>query len=390
VTAVALAGVRKAFGPVRVLQEVTLALAPGERLTLLGPSGCGKSVLLRIVAGLERPDGGAVTFDGGDVTRVPARDRGAALVSADRVLLPYAGPGWPGWPFFRRRPPLVEQEVAARLAVVRGVLGDAAAEQVRRSPESPPGGESVPLAVARSLSLGARLLLLDDPLARLAAGERGEARAAIGDLLRRSGATALFATHDEAEAAALGEGLAVMRSGRIEQVGPYQELYRRPATLFVAGYLGGRAMNLVRGVVTADGRYLAPPAAGDGRDGWAVPLPPPATAGVAPGTTLTLGIRGEALRLAADGEVGVAAHVLDVGPPAGGERRLVTCALGAAGAPGPVLVAELPLPAERTPPADTPLRLAFDADQVHLFDAAGARLDGLDGLGGPHGGERGG
>jgi hypothetical protein len=106
---------------------------------------------------------------------------------------------------------------------------------------------------------------------------------------------------------------------------------------------------------------------------------------VAPGTTLTLGIRGEALRLAADGEVGVAAHVLDVGPPAGGERRLVTCALGAAGAPGPVLVAELPLPAERTPSADTPLRLAFDADQVHLFDAAGARLDGP-----PPGGERGG
>ena len=336
-TAVALAGVRKAFGPVRVLQEITLALAPGERLTLLGPSGCGKSVLLRIVAGLERPDGGAVTFDGRDVTRVPARDRGVALVSADRVLLPYAGPGWP---FFRRRPPLVEQEVAARLAVVRGVLGDAAAEQVRHSPESPPGGESVPLAVARSLSRGARLLLLDDPLARLAAGERGAARAAIGDLLRRSGATALFATHDEAEAAALGEGLAVMRSGRIEQVGPYQELYRRPATLFVAGYLGGRAMNLVRGVVAADGRYLAPPAAGDG---WAVPLPRPATARVAPGTTLTLGIRGEALRLAGDGEDGVDAHVLDVGPPAGGERRLVTCALGAAGEPGPVLVAELPL-----------------------------------------------
>jgi hypothetical protein len=106
---------------------------------------------------------------------------------------------------------------------------------------------------------------------------------------------------------------------------------------------------------------------------------------VAPGTTLTLGIRGEALRLAADGEVGVAAHVLDVGPPAGGERRLVTCALGAAGEPGPVLVAELPLPAERTPPADTPLRLAFNADQVHLFDAAGARLDGP-----PPGDERGG
>ncbi len=381
-TAVALAGVRKAFGPVRVLQDVTLTLAPGERLTLLGPSGCGKSVLLRIVAGLERPDGGAVTFDGQDVTRVPARDRGVALVSADRVLLPYTGPGWPGWPFFRRRPPPVEQEVAARLAVVRDVLGDAAAEQVRHSSGAPPGGESVPLAVARSLSLGARLLLLDDPLARLAGGERGEARAAIGDLLRRSGATALFATHDEAEAAALGEGLAVMRSGRIEQVGPYQEIYRRPATLFVAGYLGGRAMNLVRGVVTADGQYLAPPAAGDG---WAVPLPRPATARLASGTTLTLGIRGEALRLARDGEDGVNAHVLDVGPPAGGERRLVTCALGAAGEPGPVLVAELPLSAEQGPPADAPLRLAFDADQVHLFDAAGARLDGP-----PPGGERGG
>ena len=228
------------------------------------------------------------------------------------------------------------------------------AERLRDAPGAPPGGEPAPLAVARSLSLGARLLLLDDPLARLAAGERGEARAAIGDLLRRSGATALFATHDEAEAAALGEGLAVMRSGRIEQVGPYQEVYRRPATLFVAGYLGGRAMNLVRGVVTADGLYLAPPAAGAGGDGWAVPLPPPATAGVAPGTTLTLGIRGEALRRAVDGEVGVAAHVLDVGPPAGGSARLVTCALGAGGGPGPVLVAELPAPRGADAPGGRP------------------------------------
>ena len=275
-TAVALAGVRKAFGPVRVLQEITLALAPGERLTLLGPSGCGKSVLLRIVAGLERPDGGAVTFDGRDVTRVPARDRGVALVSADRVLLPYAGPGWP---FFRRRPPLVEQEVAARLAVVRGVLGDAVAEQAAalagvpsgRGAGAPGGGPQPQPAGPACCSWTTRWPASPRASARTA-------RAAIGDLLRRSGATALFATHDEAEAAALGEGLAVMRSGRIEQVGPYQELYRRPATLFVAGYLGGRAMNsrprrrrCGRAVPRAPGGRRrvggAPAAPGDGQGG---------------------------------------------------------------------------------------------------------------------------
>jgi ABC-type sugar transport system ATPase subunit len=381
VTAVALAGVSKAFGPVRVLRDLTLALAPGERLTLLGPSGCGKSVLLRLVAGLERPDAGAVAFDGRDVTRVPARDRGAALVAADRVLLPYAATGWPGWSGFRRRPPPAGPEAAARLAAVRGVLGDAAAERLRSPAARPPAGEPAPLAVARCLSRGARVLLLDDPLARLAGAQRAEARATIGDLLGRTGATAVHATHDRAEAAALGEAIAVLYGGRVEQVGPYQALYRRPASVFVAGFVGPRAMNLVAGVVAPDGRRLAPPAAPGAPAGerWAIPLPPAAAARVPPGTALTLGIWGEALRLAGEGDAAVAVpvHVLGVddGAPAAEGRRPVACALGAAAEPGPVVVAEFPLSAGDVPPAGAPLRLAFDADQVHLFDAAGTRLD---------------
>ncbi|MDQ3702389.1 MAG: ABC transporter ATP-binding protein [Chloroflexota bacterium] len=394
-TAITLTGVSKAFGSLRVLHDVTLALAPGDRLTLLGPSGCGKTVLLRVVAGLERPDGGTVAFDGRDVTRLPARERGAGMVSADRVMLPYTEPRTLLSSFLRllrllrrsssRLSALAEGELAARIAVVRDVLGDAVAEQLRPASGPAPAGESPPLAVARCLSRGARVLLLDDPVSSLTGAQRTDAREKIGALLRRSDSTAVYATHDRAEAALLGHRIALMRDGRIEQVGCYEELYRRPATTFVAGFVGERAMNLLSGLVSPDGlrfSVAAPERRGAGAGAeWTVPLPPAVAARVSPGQALTLGMRGEALRFAKPGEDAsggdaVLARVIDVGAPLGsGQRRLVTCALGTLDAPGAVFVAELELPAGAAPPVDTPLRLAFDADQVHLFDATGARLD---------------
>jgi ABC-type sugar transport system ATPase subunit len=222
------------------------------------------------------------------------------------------------------------------------------------------------------------VLLLDDPAAALPTGQRADARKQIEDLLRRFDTTALYATHDRAEAASVGDRIVLMRDGRIEQVGRYEELYRRPATTFVAGFLAARAMNLFSGVAVPDGVRLVAASrlrgAGAG-SGCTMPLPPSLASRVPPGTPLTLGIRAEAFRLAADGEDGVLARVLDVGAPLGEQRRLVTCALGSPAEPDPVLVAELALPAGEAPSADAPLRLAFDADQVHLFDAAGTRID---------------
>ncbi len=393
-TAITLTGIAKAFGSLRVLHDVTLALAPGDRVTLLGPSGCGKTVLLRIVAGVERPDGGTVSFDGRDVTRLPVRERGVGMVSADRVLLPYTAPRTLLSSLFRRPPSrlssLAEGEVAARIAVVRDVLGETVAEQLRPASGAAPAGESPSLAVARCLSRGARVLLLDDPVSSLTGAQRTDARETIIALQRRAEITTLYATHDRAEAALIGGAIALMREGRIEQVGRYEELYRRPATTFVAGFVGERAMNLLRGLVSPEGLRFSVAASEWGGAGagaaWTVALPAAVAARVSPGQALTLGIRGEALRLVklgqdaisadAAGEDGVLARVLDVGAPlGGGQRRLVTCALGPVDAPGPVFVAELELPAGAAPLADTPLRLAFDADQLHLFDATGARLD---------------
>jgi multiple sugar transport system ATP-binding protein len=380
VAAITLAGISKSFGAFRVLHDVTLALAAGEHVTLLGPSGCGKTVLLRIIAGLDRPDGGTIAFDGRDVTRLPARQRGAGLVSADRVYLPYTEPTRTLWSYFRRPVTCAEDEVAARLVIVRDVLGDGAADQLRHTSGRPPTRHPPSLAVAGCLSRGARVLLLDDPLAAVTTAQRADERKQIGDLLRRFDTTAVYATHDRAEAASVGDRIVLMRDGRIEQIGRYEELYRRPATTFVAGFAAARAMNLLSGVIAPDGVRLVATSQLSGASaglGWTIPLPPPGTSQLPPGTALTLGIRAEALRLAADGEDGVLVRVLDVGAPMAEQppRHLVTCALGSAAEPGPVLVAELALPAGMAPSPDAPLRLAFDADQVHLFDAAGTRID---------------
>jgi ABC-type sugar transport system ATPase subunit len=268
--------------------------------------------------------------------------------------------------------------VAARLAIVRDVLGDGAADELRRTSGRRSMRQPPSLAVADCLSRSAGVLLLDDPVAAVATAQRADERERIGDLLRRFDTTAVYATHDRAEAASVGDRIVLMRDGRIEQIGHYDELYRRPATTFVAGFVAARAMNLLSGVVGPDGGRLVaafqPPGAGDG-PGWTVPLPSPLASRLAPGTALSLGIRSEALRLATDGEDGVLVRVLDVGVPLEGQRRLVTCALGSPAEPGPVLVAEVAFPDGKAPAMDARLRLAFDADQVHLFDATGTRID---------------
>jgi ABC-type sugar transport system ATPase subunit len=236
--------------------------------------------------------------------------------------------------------------------------------------------------VARCLARGARVLLLDAPLAYLDAARRAEVRALTVGLLQRAGTTSIYATHDRAEAAAVGGRVAVMRGGRIEQVGRYEDLHRRPATTFVAGFVGVPAINLLAGVVVPEGLRLAPAAAGPSGSAranpWTISLPPAIAAQVPPGTPLTVGIRAEAFRLAPDGDEGLPARVVDGGRPLGHERYLVTCALGTPAAPGPEIVAELRVPAGQALPVDAPLRLAVDSGQVHLFDAAGNCIDALD------------
>jgi iron(III) transport system ATP-binding protein len=235
--AVSLRAVGKSYGASAAVADVTLDVAPGELVTVIGPSGCGKSTVLRLVAGLERPDAGRITLAGRDVAGpgrfVPPERRRAGLVFQDHALFPHlsvarnVGFGLDGRPRDRRA-----ARVAEVLALVRlGELAD-------RYPHELSGGEQQRVALARALAPEPTVVLLDEPFSSLDETLRGQVRAELVGVLRETGTTAVLVTHDQTEALSLGDRVVVMRSGRIEQVDTPQEVFERPATRFVASFMG--------------------------------------------------------------------------------------------------------------------------------------------------------
>ena len=220
----------------RALQPLTLDIAAGETIVLLGPSGCGKTTTLRIIAGLESPDaGGRVLFDRDDVTALPIEKRGVGMVFQSYALFPNMSvAGNIGYGLRVRDVPAHEREQRVRemLALVDLVdLGKRRVDQLS-------GGQRQRVALARALAIRPRVLLLDEPLTALDAKLREQLRVEIDRLLRRLGITAVYVTHDQAEAMALGDRIVVMEKGRIAQAGTPQEIYHRPATAFVADFIG--------------------------------------------------------------------------------------------------------------------------------------------------------
>jgi putative spermidine/putrescine transport system ATP-binding protein len=220
----------------RALQPLDLSIAAGETMVLLGPSGCGKTTTLRLIAGLEAPDpGGTVIFDGRDVTRVPVEKRNVGIVFQSYALFPHlnvaANVGY-GLRIRRHHPEDVRARVTEMLELVRLTeLADRRIDQLS-------GGQKQRVALARAIAISPRVLLLDEPLAALDAKLREHLRAELRDLLRRVGITAVYVTHDQAEAMTLGDRIAVMNAGRIEQTGTPREIYRMPRTPFVAEFVG--------------------------------------------------------------------------------------------------------------------------------------------------------
>lgn len=237
----------KRFGAVTAVDGLSLAVAQGEVLAVLGPSGCGKTTVLRMIAGLELPDAGGVSISGQEVTRWPPEKRGMGLVFQSYALFPHLSVGANiayGLQF--RRGVDRKKRVRELLALV-GLTG-----YERRKPHQLSAGQQQRVALARSLAPEPQVLLLDEPLSALDAALRKELRAELRTLLTKLRVTALYVTHDQEEALALADRVAVMRAGRLEQVAPPEELYNRPKTPFVAAFLG-RA-NLWRGrVVAVDG-----------------------------------------------------------------------------------------------------------------------------------------
>ncbi len=281
---IALSACGKTYGGRTVaLHPTDLEIERGEIVALLGPSGCGKTTMLRIIAGLADPDpGGAVHFDAEEVTRTAVERRNVGMVFQSYALFPnMTVAGNVGYGLKTRK--LARAERTRRVGEVLELCQ--IAELAERAVDALSGGQRQRVALARAVAIRPRALLLDEPLSALDAALREQLRDELAELLRALSITAVFVTHDQAEAMAIADRVAVMKAGRVRQIGSPQELYRRPSDAFVAGFVGG-----------------ANPLVGERRDGQlflgaaAIALP----AGVSPDADLF--IRPEEIGLCAPGD----------------------------------------------------------------------------------------
>jgi multiple sugar transport system ATP-binding protein len=357
--------VTKRFGDVVAVDDLTLRAEDQDFLVLLGPSGCGKSTALRMVAGLEEPSEGEIHIGDRVVNGLEPKERDIAMVFQSYALYPHKTVRENiEFPLKPRGVPKEERhrmagEVAAQLG-----LG----ELLARKPRELSGGQRQRVALARAIVRRPAVFLLDEPLSNLDAKMRTQTRADLVELQKRLGTTFLYVTHDQVEAMTMAKRVAVMNDGALQQVGPPQEVYDRPANTFVARFIGSPPMNtLTAEVVDEDGHRLVRTAAG------AFPLPDALSAEVGRRglTAIVIGVRPEHLVVAGPGTPGLDAHVRLV-ESLGYERRLVCEAAGGE----PVIVridADDPVPAE-----GATVRLTTDPARLHVFDpATTVRVDGV-------------
>jgi multiple sugar transport system ATP-binding protein len=342
-------GKRYAGGGAPAVQDVSFEIAHGEFFVLLGPSGCGKSTTLRMIAGLETITEGTLAIDGVRMNEVPARDRDIAMVFQSYALYPHMSV-YDNMAFGLRRRAMPKSEIDRRVRDAAAILG--LEPFLARRPHALSGGQRQRVAVGRAIVRDPKVFLFDEPLSNLDAALRASTRQELIRLHRRLGATMIYVTHDQVEAMTMGDRICIMDHGRVAQIGAPLEVYHRPATTFVAGFLGSPPMNLLPATV-ADGRVRL----------GAATL---ALKARAPDGPVTLGVRPEDLVPAPDGPL--AGEVAAVEPL--GAETILSVRL-------PGVERELMLRAGRTAPAGLGDRIALVApdEAIHLFDAAtGQRL----------------
>jgi len=355
-TEISIRGARKTYGRSEILHGIDLTIGDGEFMVILGPSGCGKSTLLRMIAGLEEISAGEIAIDGKVVNRLEPRERGCAMVFQNYALYPHMSVA-ENIGYALRFAGVKGTERRARIAKVAETLG--LTEHLDRKPAALSGGQRKRVAMGRAMIREPKVFLFDEPLSNLDAKLRVQMRVEIKRLHRRLGTTSVFVTHDQIEAMTLADRLAVLDHGRLEQVGPPAEVYRRPASRFVAGFLGSPPMNFLDG-------HLVDPATIALPDGRRLRLGAGTELGPA-GRRVTLGIRPEDIAIAGSGEAGSFAFAVEMTEELGLGRLLHGKLAGADAIM--LLPASTPLPA-------TALTVHLPAAALHLFDQnSGRRIE---------------
>jgi multiple sugar transport system ATP-binding protein len=287
-------GITKEFGPgVVAVDDVSLTIGDGEFMVLVGPSGCGKTTLLRAIGGLERVTSGRILIGDRDVTTAPPGARDLAMVFQNYALYPHMNVRDNlGYALKVRRTP--KREIKQRVENVARLLG--LDELLDRRPRALSGGQQQRVAMGRAIIREPAAFLMDEPLSNLDAKLRVSMRTSLQQLHARLGTTTVYVTHDQVEAMTLGQRVAVMQDGRIQQVDAPQRLYDEPANLFVAAFIGSPAMNLVKGRMNGEAVELG---------SVSIPLDRDRRPEVASGGEVVVGIRPEAFEDAAFAEAGL-------------------------------------------------------------------------------------
>ena len=351
---VELVGLGKSYGGgAPAVSDVSLAIAEGELLVLVGPSGCGKSTLLRMIAGLESATGGEIRIGGRVVNDVAPRDRDIAMVFQNYALYPHMTV-FENLAFGLQRRKTPKPEVERRVREAAQMLD--IERYLERRPRELSGGERQRVALGRAMVRHPRVFLFDEPLSNLDARLRVQMRVEIKRLHQRVGATMIYVTHDQIEAMTLGDRIAVLRGGALQQVADPFTLYERPANQFVAGFIGSPPINLFGATVRASG----PAALTVGEIEIALPGPLAAALEGRRGRTVTVGIRPEDLTLEPAGPGSAIPARVDVAEPLGNEVLVYWST--AAG----TLISRVP--GSRAPEAGSNARLHVAAAKLHLFD----------------------